>query len=103
MIDPKNDSLGFLLARYVQHHERVLALLQFLSERLDAQGQDDFLILIGEQTKADAQVRLEAAAMEAKAAGLNVVQITTDVTAIKARGEPATEEVSTVPKEVPIG
>ena len=96
MIDPKNDSLGFLLARYVQHHERVLTLLEFLAARLDAQGQDDFLILIGEQTKADAQVRLEAAAAEAKAAGLDAVQITTDVTVVKAMAEPPAEPLPVV-------
>jgi hypothetical protein len=96
MIDPKNDSLGFLLARYVQHHERVLTLLEFLAARLDAQGQEDFLVLLGDQAKAEAQADLEAAAVEAQAAGLDAVQITTDVTVVKAMAEPPAEPLPVV-------
>ena len=96
MIDPKDDNLGFLLARYVQHHERVLTLLEFLAARLDAQGQEDFLVLLGDQAKAEAQADLEAAAMEAKAAGLDAVQITTDVTVVKAMAEPPAEPLPVV-------
>ena len=85
MIDPKDDTTGFLLARYVQHHERVLALLEFLAARLDAQGQEDFLVLLGDQAKAEAQADLEAAAVEAQAAGLDAVKIAGDILAAESK------------------
>jgi hypothetical protein len=91
MIDPRNDSTGFLLARYVQNHERVLALLELLAAELTPKAQDDFLALIGEQAKAEKQAALEIAATEAKAAGLDAVQITTAALAIKAEPLPAEE------------
>ena len=93
MIDPKDDSTGFLLARYVQNHERVLALLELLAVELTPEAQDRFMVLIGEQARFEKRAALEVAATEAKAAGLDAVQITTAVVAVKA--EPLLVEETT--------
>jgi len=81
MIDPQDDRSRVLLSEYVQRPQQAFALLQFLCERLDEKGQDEFLVLIAEQAKAEAQRTLEAAATEAQAAGLDAVQIATAVVA----------------------